>query len=89
MKVFIGGGGGFIGGHLARVHLDRGDEVVVADIKAAEQWYQHHTEAENLVLNLEEKEASGPPQRAARWFTTWLATWVGWGSSRTTRRSAC
>jgi len=57
MKVFIGGGGGFIGGHLARVHLDRGDEVVVADIKAAEQWYQHHTEAENLVLNLEEKEA--------------------------------
>jgi GDP-D-mannose 3', 5'-epimerase len=57
MKVFIGGGGGFIGGHLAKVHLDRGDEVVVADIKAAEQWYQHHADAENLVLNLEEKEA--------------------------------
>ncbi len=57
MKVFIGGGGGFIGGHLAKEHLSRGDEVVVADIKPQDEWYQQHDGAENLVRNLEEKEA--------------------------------
>ncbi|MFC7338048.1 NAD-dependent epimerase/dehydratase family protein [Haloferula chungangensis] len=56
-RILVAGGGGFIGGQLARVLLERGHEVVVADVKPTEQWYQLHEAAENLVLNLEEKEA--------------------------------
>lgn len=56
-RILVAGGGGFIGGHLAKTLLDRGHEVVVADIKPLDQWYQLHEGAENLVLNLEEKEA--------------------------------
>ena len=56
-KILIAGGGGFIGGQMAKVHLERGHEVVVADIKPFDQWYQLHEGAENHVLNLEEREA--------------------------------
>ncbi|MBK1833403.1 NAD-dependent epimerase/dehydratase family protein [Roseibacillus ishigakijimensis] len=56
-KVLIAGAGGFIGGHLAKLHLDRGHQVVAVDIKPAQQWYQLHEKAENITANLEEKEA--------------------------------
>lgn len=56
-KLVIAGGGGFIGGELARVLLERGHQVVVADIKPLDQWYQLHENAENHQLNLEEKSA--------------------------------
>ena len=44
----IAGGGGFIGGHLARYFLDRGYAVRVADIKPLDEWYQVHRQAENF-----------------------------------------
>jgi len=56
-RILIAGGGGFIGGHLAGSLLAKGHQVVVADIKSRAQWYQVHAEAENHVLNLEEKQA--------------------------------
>lgn len=56
-RILVAGGGGFIGGHLAKTLIDRGHDVVIADIKPLEQWYQLHEQAENMVLNLEEKEA--------------------------------
>lgn len=56
-KILVAGGGGFIGGQLTRVLLERGHQVVVADIKPTDRWYQYHDKAENLVLNLEEKDA--------------------------------
>lgn len=46
-RILVAGGGGFIGGHLAKVLLNRGHEVVVADIKPKDQWYQLHEGAEN------------------------------------------
>lgn len=55
-RIFVGGGGGFIGGHLAGVLLSRGHEVVVADIKPLNEWYQLHQNAKNLCANLEEKD---------------------------------
>lgn len=55
-RILIAGGGGFIGGHLAKGLLEQGHQVVIADIKALDQWYQVHDGAENHVLNLEQKD---------------------------------
>lgn len=52
-RILIAGGGGFIGGQLAKVLLGRGNDVVVADIKPLDQWYQLHEGAENHVANME------------------------------------
>jgi nucleoside-diphosphate-sugar epimerase len=54
-RILVAGGGGFIGGELARVLIERGHQVVVADIKPLDKWYQLHPGAENLVMDLEEK----------------------------------
>jgi len=56
-KILVAGGGGFIGGHLAKSLVSRGYTVRVVDIKPLEQWYQRIEGAENIVANLEEKEA--------------------------------
>ena len=51
-KVLVAGGGGFIGGHLARRLLDEGFEVRCCDVKTDDHWYQRHDEADNQVLDL-------------------------------------
>jgi len=56
-KILIAGGGGFIGGHLAKEMTSRGHTVRVVDIKPLDQWYQQVDQAENIVANLEEKDA--------------------------------
>jgi len=48
------GGGGFIGGFLAKDLLRQGYQVRVADIKPIDDWYQVHPEAENLSLDLKD-----------------------------------
>ncbi len=55
-KAFIAGGGGFIGGYLAGHLLQQGYNVVSADIKSFEQWYQVFDAAENYSSNLENKD---------------------------------
>jgi nucleoside-diphosphate-sugar epimerase len=47
MKALVAGGGGFIGGHLAESLLALGYDVVVADIKPLDEWYQIHPFADN------------------------------------------
>lgn len=56
-KILVAGGGGFIGGHLAGKLLAEGHEVVVADVKPFDQWYQKFEQATNISSNLEEKQA--------------------------------
>lgn len=51
-KILVAGGGGFIGGHLARRLLDEGFDVRCADVKPVDEWYQVHDGAENLQLDL-------------------------------------
>lgn len=48
----VSGAGGFIGGFLVRSLLEQGYEVVGADIKPREDWYQWHTDA----INYENKD---------------------------------
>ena len=56
--VLVAGAGGFIGGHLVKDLFHKGFAPVRAvDIKPLEQWYQRFAEAENIVLDLQEKEA--------------------------------
>src|SRR5438067_3318117 len=55
-RIVIGGGGGFIGGHLVADLLGQGKNVRAVDQKPLEEWYQLFPEAENLRLDLQEKE---------------------------------
>ena len=55
-KILIAGAGGFIGGHLAKSLLDEGHQVVCADSKPLEYWFQNFEECENYSLDLKEYE---------------------------------
>ncbi|MFT7600170.1 MAG: GDP-D-mannose 3',5'-epimerase [Acidimicrobiales bacterium] len=57
MKMLVAGGGGFIGGHLVARLLEEGTDVRSVDVKSTAGWYQTHGEAENLVLDLMDKDA--------------------------------
>ena len=56
-RILIAGGGGFIGGHLVADLMKRGcKDIVVADIKPTEQWYQIFSENENQVADLSKEQ---------------------------------
>jgi GDP-D-mannose 3', 5'-epimerase len=56
MKYLVCGAGGFIGGHLVASLLDEGHEVVGADIKPLEYWFQLFNSNKNYSLDLKEYE---------------------------------
>lgn len=58
-SILVAGGGGFIGGHLVRDLLASGFRVRCVDVKPQEGWYQLHEDAENLQLDLSNREACG------------------------------
>lgn len=56
--ILVTGGGGFIGGHLVADLRQMGfNKIRSVDIKPFDEWYQVFDYAENLQLNLQEKEA--------------------------------
>jgi nucleoside-diphosphate-sugar epimerase len=57
-KVVVCGAGGFIGGHLTQSLLQQGVRSLRAvDSKSVPEWYQCFPEAENLVLDLQDRAA--------------------------------
>ena len=52
MKYLVCGAGGFIGGHLVKNLMDEGHEVVCADVKPLEYWFQIFEENKNFSLDL-------------------------------------
>ena len=58
-SVVVCGGGGFIGGHLVGDLLRRGYRSVrCVDIKPLDGWYQVHSDAENIVADLNDRQAA-------------------------------
>ncbi|HEY9376588.1 MAG TPA: NAD-dependent epimerase/dehydratase family protein, partial [Jiangellaceae bacterium] len=53
----VTGAGGFIGGHLVADLVVQGATVRAVDAKPLDRWYQLSPRAENLVLDLTEREA--------------------------------
>src|SRR5256886_275824 len=56
-KIVVCGGGGFIGGHLVADLLRQGKQVRAVDVKPFEEWFQMFPEAENLQLDLRDKQS--------------------------------
>ena len=56
-SILVAGAGGFIGGELVKKLLAKGHSVRAVDKKPQWQWYQRFSEAENLTLDLELKDA--------------------------------
>ena len=55
-KYLVCGAGGFIGGHLVKDLIKSGNEVVCADIKPMEYWFQFYDTNKNYSLDLKEYE---------------------------------
>ena len=56
MKILVAGAGGFIGGHLVKNLLSEGHDVVCADLKPLEFWFQSFDKCKNYSLDLKEYE---------------------------------
>ena len=55
-NVVVAGAGGFIGGHLVKELIRKGNKVRGVDIKPLNEWYQVLEQADNLVLDLRLRE---------------------------------
>jgi nucleoside-diphosphate-sugar epimerase len=65
-KIVVGGGGGFIGGHLIADLLKQGHrDIRAVDLKPFDEWYQVFPDVENVQLDLQEKASCEQALRGA------------------------
>jgi nucleoside-diphosphate-sugar epimerase len=78
--VLVTGAGGFIGGHLVSDLRRRGHRRIRAvDIKPLDEWYQVFGDADNLSLDLSERDACVQAAREARYVFNLAADMGGMG----------
>ena len=77
--ILVTGAGGFIGGHLVKSMLEQGHKVRAVDKKPQWQWYQRFPAAENLTLNLEDKDACVQAVNGTEWIYNLAADMGGMG----------
>lgn len=77
--ILVAGGGGFIGGHFVKSMLEQGHKVRAVDKKPQWQWYQRFPAAENLTLNLEDKDACVQAVNGTDWIYNLAADMGGMG----------
>jgi nucleoside-diphosphate-sugar epimerase len=78
-KVLVAGAGGFIGGYLTKRFMDRGLAVRAVDIKPQWQWYQKWPQAENLTMDLKEKDMCMNAVNGCDWVFNLAADMGGMG----------
>lgn len=79
VDVVVGGGGGFIGGHLVGALLQQGLDVRSVDVKPKEDWYQVFPEADNQQLDLARLGDAREAVRGARYVYNLAADMGGMG----------
>jgi nucleoside-diphosphate-sugar epimerase len=77
--ILVTGAGGFIGGQLVNELLAQGHRVRAVDKKPQWQWYQRFPQADNMTLNLEEKEACITAVNGCDWVYNLAADMGGMG----------
>ncbi|HLA82766.1 MAG TPA: NAD-dependent epimerase/dehydratase family protein [Thermoleophilia bacterium] len=77
--VVVCGAGGFIGGHLVRELAQEGARVRAVDIKPLDEWFQLFSGAENLRLDLRNREACEKAVGNARFVYNLAADMGGMG----------
>jgi GDP-D-mannose 3',5'-epimerase len=75
----VPGAGGFLGGHLVGDLLASGVLVRAVDVKPLEQWHQRFDDAENLQLDLRERESCETAVRGAARVYNFAADMGGMG----------
>src|SRR6266576_3328429 len=78
--IVVCGAGGFIGGHLiADLRRQGYQRLRAVDIKPFNEWYQHFDDVDNLVLDLQEKDACYQAVRDQAWVFNLAADMGGMG----------
>ena len=78
-RILVAGAGGFIGGYLVGKMLKGGHRVRAVDIKPQWQWYQRFPEADNLTLDLGEKDNCYQAVNGCDWVFNLAADMGGMG----------